>query len=105
MIKNVILLIVSAVVIALALYNSISIHLPIISILACALIVGYFEPQKGWISSLILVAIVFSLHFLFSFLEIHPQNIESETFATYISPLPALFGGLMGSFFQKTFNS
>ena len=61
---------------------------------------SFILPDK-----LILVAIVFSLYFLFSFLEIHPKNIESETFATYISPLPALFGGFMGSFFQKTFNS
>lgn len=104
MIRNTLLALVFTVVIIGVNLRSDVIHFPLLMIFIFALILGYLQPQKGWISTLQLVIGIFVGFFMCQFMEIKPLKFTVFQFITYISPLPCLFGGFMGSYFSKTIN-
>lgn len=104
MIRNTLLaLLFTVIIIAINLHSDV-IHIPLLFIFIFALILGYLQPQKGWISALQLIGGIFVGFFLCQWMEIIPVKFTVFQFITYISPLPCLFGGFMGSYFSKTIN-
>jgi hypothetical protein len=104
MIRNTLLAIVfTFIIIAINLHGEV-IHVPLFFIFIAALILGYLQPQKGWISVIQLATSIFAGFYLSSFLGFTPIKFPVFQFITYISPLPCLFGGFMGSYFNKAIN-
>jgi hypothetical protein len=83
--------------------NTSTIHIPLLIILLISFGLGYQNPQKGWISTLAILVAILGFYFLIGpLLDVKPQDPQSARFITYISPLPVLFGGLMGAYFKNT---
>ena len=104
MIRNILLALLFTVIIIGINLRSDVIHIPLLIIFIFALILGYLQPQKGWISALQLIVGIFIGFFLCQFMEIRPIKFSVFQFITYISPLPCLFGSFMGSYFNKAIN-
>ncbi|MDR6560146.1 MULTISPECIES: hypothetical protein [Arcicella] len=102
MIRNTIVTIAATLVIIAVNLNADVVHWPLFVILLSALVIGYLEPKKGWISAIQLIVGIFAGFYLAQFLGIEAKFPNINQFSTYISPLPCLFGGFMGSFFSKT---
>ena len=104
MIRNIILALIATSIIIVVNLNSATIHFPILITFACAIALGYLQPQKGWISILMLIGSIFIGFFFVKMIGFKPFNNSVFQFVTYIFPLPCLFGGFMGSFFNKAIN-
>ena len=104
MIRNTLLAIVFAIIIIAINLHSEVIHIPLFFVFISALILGYLQPQKGWISTLQLAMSIFAGFYLSKFVGLTPIKFTVFQFITYISPLPCLFGGFMGSYFNKAIN-
>jgi hypothetical protein len=104
MIKNTLLTIAFTVIIVAINLHSDVVHIPLFFIFVGALILGYLQPEKGWISALQLAVSIFMGFYLSKMLGFTPTKYTVFEFITYISPLPCLFGGFMGSYFSKTIN-
>jgi hypothetical protein len=104
MIRNSILTFAFTIIIVAINLHSDVVHIPLLFIFIGALILGYLQPQKGWISALQLAVSIFMGFYLSKMLELSPTKYTVFEFITYISPLPCLFGGFMGSYFSKTIN-
>ena len=104
MIRNTLLALLFTVIILVVNLHSDVVHIPLLFIFIFALILGYLQPQKGWISSLQLVGGIFAGFYLCNFLGFTPIKFTVFQFITYISPLPCLFGSFMGSYFNKAIN-
>lgn len=74
-------------------HSSSTVHLPLLSLVLGSGLLGFFEPKRGWIWVLLMIALVFAGYFV-----VHPNASDPSTaeFATYVSPFPALLGGLLG---------
>jgi hypothetical protein len=104
MIRNTLLASVfTGIIIAINLYSDV-VHIPLLFIFIFALILGYLQPHKGWISALQLIVGIFVGFFWCQWMRIIPVKFTVFQFITYISPFPCLFGGFMGSYFSKTIN-
>jgi hypothetical protein len=101
MIRNTLLAIVFAVIIVAINLRSEVVHIPLFFVFIAALILGYLQPQKGWMSVIQLAMSIFAGFYLSKFLGLTPAKFTVFQFITYISPLPCLFGGFMGSYFKK----
>lgn len=104
MIRNTLLTVVFTLIIVAINLNSQVVHVPLFFIFGGALTLGYLQPQKGWISTLQLAGSIFIGFYLSKSLGFTPTKYSTFEFVTYISPLPCLFGGFMGSYFNKTIN-
>ena len=104
MIRNSLLALIAAIIIISISLKSSVVHIPLLSIFISAIILGYLQPQKGWITALQLTISIFAGLFLSKIFGFSPKNINIFQFITYISPFPCLFGGFMGSYFHKTLN-
>lgn len=104
MIRNSLLTIVFAVIIVAINLQSDVIHIPLLFIFLGAFMLGYLQPQKGWISALQLAVSIFVGFYVCRISNLIPLKYSVFEFITYISPLPCLFGGFMGSYFSKTIN-
>jgi hypothetical protein len=104
MIRNALLTIIFAVIIVAVNLHSEVVHIPLFFVFIAALILGYLQPQKGWISVIQLAVSIFAGFYLSKFLGLTPIRFTIFQFITYISPLPCLFGGFMGSYFNKAIN-
>lgn len=104
MIRNTFLaLFFTVIIIGINLRNDV-VHIPLLFIFIFALILGYLQPQTGWISALQLIVGIFSGFFFCQWMGINPIKFAVFQFITYISPLPCLFGSFMGSYFNKAIN-
>ena len=104
MIKNTLLtLVFTVIIVAINLYSEVF-HVPLFFIFVGALILGYLQPQKGWISALQLAISIFIGFYVCKMFGVSPTKYTVFEYITYISPLPCLFGGFMGSYFSKTIN-
>jgi hypothetical protein len=104
MIRNTLLAIIFTVIIIAINLHSEVVHIPLFFVFIAALILGYLQPQKGWISVIQLAISIFAGFYLCQFLDFKPIKFTVFQFITYISPLPCLFGGFMGSYFNKAIN-
>ena len=104
MIRNTLLTVVFAIIIIAVNLRSDVVHIPLFFIFIFALILGYLQPQKGWISVIQLVISIFLGFYASKIFNLTPTKYSVFEFITYISPLPCLFGGFMGSYFSKTIN-
>jgi hypothetical protein len=104
MIRNTLLAIVFTIIIIAVNLHSEVVHIPLFFVFIAALILGYLQPQKGWISVIQLAISIFAGFYLSKFLGLTPIKFSVFQFITYISPLPCLFGGFMGSYFNKAIN-
>jgi hypothetical protein len=104
MIRNTFLAIIFTIIITTINLHSDVIHIPLFFIFISALILGYLQPQKGWISALQLAVSIFVGFYVSKMIGLTPTKYSVFEFITYISPLPCLFGGFMGSYFSKTIN-
>lgn len=104
MIRNTFLALLSTVIILVINLHSDVVHIPLLFIFIFALILGYLQPQKGWISALQLIVGIFVGFFLCQWMGISPVKFTVFQFITYISPFPCLFGSFMGSYFNKAIN-
>jgi hypothetical protein len=104
MIRNSILTVAFTIIIVAINLHSEVIHIPLLFIFLGALILGYLQPQKGWISALQLMVSIFIGFYVCKIIGLTPTKYSVFEFITYISPLPCLFGGFMGSYFSKTIN-
>ena len=104
MIRNTLFAFFFTVIIVAINLNSEVIHIPLFINFIGALVLGYLQPQKGWISILQLIMGIFVGFYVSKMLELTPTKYSVFEFITYISPLPCLFGGFMGSYFSKTIN-
>ena len=104
MIRNSLLAIVFAVIVDTINFHSDVIHVPLFFIFIGAFILGYLQPRKGWMSSLQLAVSIFVGFYVCKISGLIPTKYSVFQFITYISPLPCLFGGFMGSYFSKTLN-
>lgn len=102
MIRNTIFTLIATIIIVVVNLHSDVVHWPLFVILLSALSLGYLQPQKGWISAIQLTAGIFAGFFIAQLLGVSAKFPNINQFSTYISPLPCLFGGFMGSFFNKT---
>jgi|GEM_PF-897139 len=104
MIRNTLLgFLFTGIIISINFYSDI-VHIPLLFIFICALILGYLQPEKGWISVLQLIVGIFAGFFFCQWMKVTPVKFTVFQFITYISPLPCLFGGFMGSYFNKAIN-
>ena len=104
MIRNTLLALVFTVIIITVNLHSDVVHIPLFFVFITALILGYLQPQKGWISVIQLVISIFAGFYFSKFFGLTPIQFTVFQFITYISPLPCLFGGFMGSYFNKAIN-
>ncbi|MES2517839.1 MAG: hypothetical protein V4585_07005 [Bacteroidota bacterium] len=104
MIRNTIFALIAAAIIIAININSSVVHIPLLIIFISAITLGYLQPQKGWITAIQLVCSIFAGFFIIKLLGITPKSNNIFQFITYISPFPCLFGGFMGSYFNKTLN-
>ena len=104
MIRNTFLAVVFTIIIVAINLQSNVIHIPLLFIFLGAFTLGYIEPQKGWISALQLAVSIFVGFYICKIGGLTPTKYSVFEFTTYISPLPCLFGGFMGSYFSKTIN-
>jgi hypothetical protein len=104
MIRNTLFTFVFTVIIVAINLQSEVIHIPLFFIFMGALILGYLQPQKGWISAIQLAASIFVGLYISKMIGLTPTKYAVLEFITYISPLPCLFGGFMGSYFSNTIN-
>ena len=104
MIRNTFLTVVFTIIIVAINLQSDVIHIPLFFIFLGAFILGYLQPQKGWVSTLQLTVSIFIGFYLCKMSSLTPTKYSVFEFITYISPLPCLFGGFMGSYFSKTIN-
>jgi hypothetical protein len=104
MIRNTFLAIIFAVIIIAINLHSEVIHIPLFFVFIAALILGYLQPQKGWISVIQLAVSIFAGFYLSKNLGFLSIKFSVFQFITFISPLPCLFGGFMGSYFNKAIN-
>ena len=93
----------SLVIIAINLHSEV-VHIPLFFVFIAALILGYLQPQKGWISVIQLIVSIFIGFYASKTVGFTPTKFTVFQFITYISPLPCLFGGFMGSYFNKAIN-
>jgi hypothetical protein len=101
MIRNSVLTFIATIIIIAINLTADVVHLPLFAILVSAISLGYLQPQKGWISAIQLTAGIFAGFFIAQLLGYEAKHPNINQFSTYISPLPCLFGGFMGSFFKK----
>jgi hypothetical protein len=104
MIWNTLLAIVFTVIILAINLQSEVVHIPLFFVFIAALILGYLQPKKGWISVMQLAVSIFAGYYFSKVLDFIPIKFTVFQFITYISPLPCLFGGFMGSYFNKAIN-
>jgi hypothetical protein len=104
MIRNTLLTISFTLIIVAVNLHSEVVHIPLFFIFLGALILGYLQPKKGWISVIQLAISIFAGFYVSKMIGITPTKYSVFEFITYISPLPCLFGGFMGSYFSKTIN-
>jgi hypothetical protein len=104
MIRNTVLATVFTIIIIAINLHSDVVHIPLFFVFIAGLILGYLQPQKGWISVIQLAASIFAGFYLSDFFGLIPVKFTVFQFITYISPLPCLFGGFMGSYFNKAIN-
>jgi ABC-type xylose transport system permease subunit len=104
MIRNTFLAVGFAIVIIAINLHSDVVHIPLFFVFISALILGYLQPKKGWISVIQLAVSIFAGFYLSKVLGFAPLKFSVFQFITYISPLPCLFGGFMGSYFNKAIN-
>ena len=104
MIRNTILAVIFSIIIVAINLQSEVIHIPLFFVFIAALILGYLQPKKGWISVIQLAISIFAGFFISKLLGFNPIKFTVFQFITYISPLPCLFGGFMGSYFNKAIN-
>jgi hypothetical protein len=104
MIRNTLLAVVFTIIIIAVNLHSEVVHIPLFFVFIAALILGYLQPQKGWMSVIQLAISIFAGFYLSKFLGLTPIKFTVFQFITYISPLPCLFGGFMGSYFNKAIN-
>jgi hypothetical protein len=102
MIRNIIVAIMASMLIIFVNLRAEVVHLPLLVILVSAMGLGYLQPQKGWILILLLIIGIFSGFLGCQLGSIQATKPSIQEFATYICPLPCLFGGFMGSYFNKT---
>jgi hypothetical protein len=102
MIKNTFLALLAAVIIVLINLNTNVIHIPLLIVFIISIALGYLQPQKGWLTAIQLTISIFIGFFFTKTIGVKPQSNNIFEFITYISPLPCLFGGFMGSYFNKT---
>jgi len=104
MIRNTLLALLFTVnIVTISLYSDV-VHIPLFFVFIAALILGYLQPKKGWISALQLIVGIFGGFFFCQLMAINPIKFAVFQFITYISPLPCLFGSFMGSYFNKAIN-
>ncbi|MFC0181054.1 hypothetical protein SAMN04515674_11913 [Pseudarcicella hirudinis] len=101
MIRNTLLTLLATIIVVYTNLNSDVVHIPLLVVLLLSLGLGYLQPQKGWISALQFVIGIFAGYFIGQIAGFEPKAAGINQFSTYISPLPVLFGGFMGSFFRK----
>lgn len=104
MIRNTILTLIFTVIIIIINLHSDVVHIPLFFVFLAALILGYLQPKKGWISALQLIVGIFAGFLFCQLIGINPEKSNVFQFITYISPLPCLFGSFMGSYFNKAIN-
>jgi hypothetical protein len=104
MIRNTLLAVVFTIIIIAVNLHSEVVHIPLFFVFIAALTLGYLQPQKGWMSVIQLAISIFAGFYLSKFLEFTPIRFTIFQFITFISPLPCLFGGFMGSYFNKAIN-
>ena len=104
MIRNTFLTLIFTIIIVAINLQSDVIHIPLLFIFLGSFILGYLQPQRGWISALQLAASIFVGFYMCKMSGLTPTKYSVFEFITYISPLPCLFGGFMGSYFSKTIN-
>jgi hypothetical protein len=104
MIRNTFVVLIAVVIIIFVGLKSNTIHYPLLSTLLFAILLGYLQPKKGWINAIELIVGIFAGYFVCKLFNIQPVNITTFQFITFISPLPSLFGGFMGSYFSKAIN-
>ncbi len=104
MIRNTLLAILFTVIIITVNLRSDVVHIPLFFTFISALILGYLQPQKGWISVIQLAISIFAGFYLCKFSGFTPIKFTVFQFITYVSILPCLFGGFMGSYFNKAIN-
>ena len=104
MIRNTLLALFFTVIIIAINLRSDVVHIPLLFIFIFALILGYLQPKKGWISALQFIIGIFAGFFFCQLMGINPIKFTVFQFITYISPLPCLFGSFMGSYFNKAIN-
>ena len=104
MIRNTFIVLVAVAIIIFVGLKSNTIHYPILSTLLSAILLGYLQPKKGWINALQLIVGIFAGYFTCKIFGLQPLNNTTFQFITFISPLPCLFGGFMGSYFSKAIN-
>jgi hypothetical protein len=104
MIRNTLLTIAFTFIIVAVNLHSDVVHIPLFFIFLGALILGYLQPKKGWISVIQLIVSIFAGFYLSKMVGLIPIKYSVFEFITYISPLPCLFGGFMGSYFNKAIN-
>jgi hypothetical protein len=104
MIRNTFIVLVAVAIIIFIGLKSNTIHYPILSTLLSAILLGYLQPKKGWINALQLIVGIFAGYFACKIFGLQPLNNTTFQFITFISPLPCLFGGFMGSFFSNAIN-
>ncbi len=104
MIRNTVLTIAFTIIIIAISLNSEVFHIALFFIFLAALILGYLQPQKGWISVIQLAFSIFVGFYVSKMIGLTPTKYSVFEFITYISPFPCLFGGFMGSYFNKTIN-
>jgi hypothetical protein len=101
MLKSLLIAIVGFFIITEVLLNSDGVHLPILSIMIIALIIGFINPNKGWIIAICLIICLLIFGFYFEQLNLSPKDPKIISFICNISFLPILFGGFMGRYFKK----
>lgn len=101
MIRNTFLVLVAVTTVIFMGLNSLTIHYTLFVTLLSAIVLGYLQPQKGWINVIELIVGIFVGYFACKLFGLRPLNNPTFQFITFISPFPCLFGGFMGSYFNK----
>ena len=104
MIRNTFLVLVAMVFIIFVGLKSNTIHYPMLVTLLLAILLGSLQPKKGWINAVELIVGIFASYFACKVFGLQPLNNTTFQFITFLSPLPCLFGGFMGSYFSKAIN-
>ena len=104
MIRNTFLVLLAVAIIISVGLKSDTIHFPMLSILFSCILLGYLQPKNGWINVIELTVGICAGYFACKIFGLQPLNNTTFQFITFISPLPCLFGGFMGSYFSKAIN-
>lgn len=84
-----------------AIFSTQIIYIPVFFTVLFSFSYGIWEPEKGWILSLIQTGIIIGMYWLNISLNIKPTNPDMVIFATHITIFPSFVAAFLGSFIKR----